>query len=434
MLINFTFSNYRSYRDDTNFSMVAGKGRSKKESLIPIPGQRYAKLLPLSAVYGANASGKSTLIKALMQLQKIVKTGRVETEPFRLDTEYLNQPTRFNIAFVAGDRVWEYVLVIKGKTVEEERLSQIDGKKEELVFERTSHGAKIGKVVKEQNGAEAMQEDNKFLQMLIEKIDRETLFLYHARNMQLGILQNILNVVIEWFSSTLCIIEADSHFIPLGYDMFQRSDEYAQALIHADTGIVGIQKTKLDLERLDIPSDLLEQFRQSKEDILFYTGDPAFIVKNKETGGLEAYRCLSEHQGSTGDKVSFLFREESDGTRRLMNLLPIVLEDDSPARVFIIDELDRSLHTQLSKMLIEDHRRLTSEGAKRQIIFTTHDVMLMDQKLLRKDELWVVERDANQGSTLITFDEFFDIRKDKDIRRSYLMGRMGGTPRLSTLL
>ena len=101
-------------------------------------------------------------------------------------------------------------------------------------------------------------------------------------------------------------------------------------------------------------------------------------------------------------------------------------------KTYVIDEVDRSLHTLLTRQLLESYLANCTQDSRAQILFTTHDVLLMDQELLRRDEMWVTERDASGNSTLIPFSRYKDVRYDKDICKSYLQGRLGGIPRFLT--
>lgn len=435
MLIDFTFSNYRCYRDEVGFSMVAGKVRSFKESLIPIPGERYAKLLPLTAIYGPNASGKSTFVHALQCLQRMVEKGEILSDPFRLDKSSREQPTRFCVVFAAGGKVWEYVVAVRGKLVEQELLEQRYGSKKCLIFKRTPGGVQIGerlhRSVKEKSSQAS--NDDLFFNEYLRRLDKNVLFLHHAQSLQLPQLSDILATVRRWFLKTLCLIKANSRYVPLAWDMFQRTEAYEQALVRADTGIAQIGKREVKLEQLNISQSTLDDFRGRQDKVMVCPDHSYLIVKDASSGDLKAFRCFPIHEGNDGSSVPFTFQDESDGTRRLIHLLPMILAYDDIPRVFVVDELDRSLHTQLSKLLIESHRLLTAEAKPRQLIFTTHDVMLMEQDLLRRDEMWATEKDREQVSHLISFEEFIDIRKDKDIRKSYLMGRMGGIPNMTSL-
>jgi AAA15 family ATPase/GTPase len=123
---------------------------------------------------------------------------------------------------------------------------------------------------------------------------------------------------------------------------------------------------------------------------------------------------------------------ESDGSRRVIDLLPVFLDlcADKSRKVYVIDELDRSLHTLLTRHMLEGYLSSCSPQSRAQLLFTTHDVLLMDQELLRRDEMWVAERTESGMSSLTSFSEYKDVRYDKDIRKSYLQGRLGGIPRV----
>jgi AAA15 family ATPase/GTPase len=123
---------------------------------------------------------------------------------------------------------------------------------------------------------------------------------------------------------------------------------------------------------------------------------------------------------------------ESDGSRRMIDLLPVFLDLCMPnsKKVYVIDELDRSLHTLLTRNLLEGYLSSCSPESRSQLLFTTHDVLLMDQDLVRRDEMWITERTQSGTSTITSFSEFKDVRYDKDLRKSYLQGRLGGVPRV----
>jgi AAA15 family ATPase/GTPase len=141
---------------------------------------------------------------------------------------------------------------------------------------------------------------------------------------------------------------------------------------------------------------------------------------------------VTYHPNTDGSEAKFEMRHESDGSQRVIDLLPAFLELSARVsrKVCVIDEVDRSLHTLLTRRLLEAYLSKCSTETRSQLLLTTHDVLLMDQQLLRRDELWVTERDASGASTLLSFSEYKDVRYDKDIRKSYLQGRLGGIPRI----
>jgi len=156
-----------------------------------------------------------------------------------------------------------------------------------------------------------------------------------------------------------------------------------------------------------------------------------FVVTRKN-GDLIAKKLVTYHPKADGTEAKFEMRDESDGSQRVIDLLPAFLELSTAdsKKVYVIDEVDRSMHTLLTRRLLEAYLTKCSTETRAQLLFTTHDVLLMDQHLLRRDEMWVAERDISGNSNLLSFSEYKDVRYDKDIRKSYLQGRLGGVPRI----
>lgn len=208
-----------------------------------------------------------------------------------------------------------------------------------------------------------------------------------------------------------------------------------QLLPQLDTGITGLGGKEIPIEQLTIPATLLSEIHRHLEDgesvrIISPTQDR--YVFTKKEGELSVKKLVAFHVRSSGDRIPFDISDESDGTQRIIDLLPVLLQatDAGARKVYIIDEIDRSLHTLLTYRLLQAYLSQCSPESRTQLLFTTHDVLLMDQRLLRRDEMWVTERDSSGNSTLYSFSEYKDVRKDKDIRRSYLQGRMGGIPKI----
>jgi len=133
-----------------------------------------------------------------------------------------------------------------------------------------------------------------------------------------------------------------------------------------------------------------------------------------------------------GNAVAFETTEESDGTLHLLDLCPLFYELASPTsrKVYIIDELDRSMHALLTIALLQDHLATRSIDTRTQLIFTTHDMMLMTQEIFRRDEMWLLERGPNGETQVECLADYKDVRYDKDVRKAYLQGRFSGVPHL----
>ena len=161
------------------------------------------------------------------------------------------------------------------------------------------------------------------------------------------------------------------------------------------------------------------------------SGSERFVFSMKD-GKLTAKKLIAFHPKPDGTEAKFEIRQESDGSQRLIDLLPafLGLTSQSTPRVFVIDEVDRSLHTLLTRRLLETYLDSCTAETRSQLLFTTHDVLLMDQQLLRRDEMWITERDQSGASHLFSVSDYKNVRYDKDVRKSYLAGRFGGIPRI----
>jgi len=207
-------------------------------------------------------------------------------------------------------------------------------------------------------------------------------------------------------------------------------------LIQLDTGIIHLGGENISFENISFPDSLKTLIQEEVKEgmtirIVSESTNDRFIISRKN-GELVAQKLVTFHHKTDGSKTKFDINKESEGSQRVIDLLPIFLElsATSSTSVFVIDELDRSLHTLLTKQLLEAYLDNCSEKSCSQLLFTTHDVLLMDQNIFRRDEMWVTERDHCGISNLNSFSEYKDVRYDKDIRKSYLKGLLGGIPRI----
>lgn len=428
MLISFTVENVLSFRERTTLSMVASREKQHMERLPHLQG--YMRLLPVAAIYGGNASGKTNLFKAINFARHAVVFGcqpdaRIPVEPFTLDEKCRSHPSTFIFELVVEEKCYEYGFSLTSLGVVEEWLVDILKTTEKELFRRKGDSIEFG-------GALAK---DKALRFLFRGTRDNQLFLTNAVSQK----NKRFRPLYLWFRDSLVLVAPDSRFEP--FDLFIRQDSplhelMNDALSRLDTGVSRLGGEKIPFENLPLPSDLLARV---KEDLVSgrvmrlridQTGDR--YVLTIQDGEVQAEKLVSYHLDSNNREVKFELRNESDGTLRIIDLLPLFLSISNPVgqRVYIIDELDRSLHTLLTRQLLETYLAGCNEESRSQLLFTTHDVLLMDQDLLRRDEMWVVERDRQGSSELIGFSEYKDVRNDKDIRKSYLQGRLGGVPRI----
>jgi hypothetical protein len=227
--------------------------------------------------------------------------------------------------------------------------------------------------------------------------------------------------------------EAFEQFLDEDHPLYSTMNEMIPML---DTGITHLGGEVISFENLPLPdairAKLQEEIAEGMTVRLVVQPSNERLVVTRKAGELTAKKLVAFHSTKNGGEVQFEIRHESDGSQRIIDLLPAFLEISAKKshKVYVIDEVDRSLHTLLTRRLIEGYLQSCSIESRSQLLYTTHDALLMDQSLLRRDEMWVTERDQFGASHLIPFSEYEDVRYDKDIRKSYLDGRLGGIPRI----
>jgi AAA15 family ATPase/GTPase len=441
MLVRFNIENFLSFGDNQEFSMSPGKVKLQQDHLIEQDGM---KLLKFCAVYGANASGKSNFVKAIHCARDLVVRGidsvNCARDFFRLDKSNKDKSTLFEFEIKLGDACYAYGFraVLSAKIIESEWLYRIDSKGERMIFER----------VTAQNSFEhklenmPAEEQNK-LNVYIGDIAGMTNTLFISEMARKKIQPTsplvVFTEIYEWFDSHIQVVYPNKPVGGLKY--FFNEDEtskLANLLGIFDTGITQFKLKEITKDELysntslpaEILDDVCERFAVEKHTKSAILSSPSGIIQfSRQEQGDQATvikKLFFEH-GPDNNDFEFEYHEESDGTRRLLDLLLIILESArTKNKVFVVDELDRSLHPQLSKKFIELFFKV-AEGTNTQLITTTHESELMDLSLLRRDEIWFVERGNNYQSRIFSLDEFKE-RYDKKVSKAYLEGRYGALP------
>jgi AAA15 family ATPase/GTPase len=425
VIISFSLENWLSFRDKVTFSMLATKERRHSERLVKL--QKYrTKVLPIAAIYGGNASGKTNFFKALSFVKNMVVNGTqpgapIPVKPFKLDSTGSEQPSKFCFELLINEIIYEFSFSVTRKAVLEEKLIEITGTKEKVLYHRSE---------KNINFDGSLKKDD-FLLFAFKGTRDNQLFLTNS------VSQNVKSFlpVYDWFKDSLVLVAPDSRFGQFTLFIDESSPLYStmnELLVQLDTGIAHFGSDEFQLDSILFPNSLKSDFQEDGTVIIENQSSGDMLLITPKDGDLVAKKLVTFHSKADGEEVKFEVNQESDGSRRLLDLLPAFLEmsSDNSNKVYVIDELDRSLHTLLTRRLLELYLAVCSNGTRKQMLFTTHDVLLMDQELLRRDEMWVTERDNKGNSSLFSFSEYKDIRYDKDIRKSYLQGRLGGVPRI----
>lgn len=415
MLVEFRVKNFRSLRDEQVLSLVASKDKTLHDTHTVSTGLRAAPhLLKSAVVYGANAGGKSNLIKALQYMRGVVLESATVIQPgqtfavqsFRLDDESASQPTEFEVTFILGGVRYQYGFAMTPQRIVSEHLLVYKAFKPQRWFERYLD-AESGKDVYEfgpgLKGAKSLWEG---------ATRPNALFLSMAAQLN----SESLRPVFDWFSIGLVIFNEQAQLSPqTSIQMLKQADgrkQICEFLTAADISIADIEVVTRKVPGQAVHFDLVAGKTE---------------VRTEE---VEEHQLRFSHVTEHGRAV-FDLMDESNGTRNLLFLSGPVLEILKKGLTLVIDELDTSLHTLLVRELVRLFHRpeVNSDGA--QLIFTTHDTSLLDAPdLFRRDQVWLVEKDKEQASTLVALSEFSP-RKNEALERGYLMGRYGGVPFLN---
>lgn len=441
MLLRFIIENFMSYKEPTEFNTFPAGAKNKNHHKAENSGVEWLKVV---SVYGPNGAGKSNLVKALDYLIKTVEKGHLHLtpHPFKLNKEYqADKPSKFGIEFFAMNIFYYYELEFKyGVIVTENLYRNSNRSKRTELFKRTTeeHSQKINVIV-----------HKKFLRSEKDKLRIDIIAdeLLKPNDLFLSFgWENIFEEIdhaYKWITNKIMIISPTSK--PRGLVMKMIKEDgfasYMKSTICAlDTGIKHINVETIPADQFfgEDEKSRLETLRSKfaeKDKADFFTlrsNTGSEIVAEKQGNEILVHKLEMVHSCKSdipNENVIFDLDEESDGTRRLFDLLPMtygVLHSDL---TFVIDEIERSIHAVLIRELL---LKILDQNISGQLIFTTHESTLLDLDIFRQDEIWFVEKNEEGATTLYPLSKFKP-RFDLDVRKGYLNGKFGAIPFLGNL-
>jgi AAA15 family ATPase/GTPase len=423
MLIEFRVANFRSIRSEQCLSFAASSSYKELSQTHCIDTDKTAvpRLLRSTAIYGANASGKSNLIFALMSMQQLVlnSTRFLEPQfsehytPFLLDADSCRQPTRFEIMLLLDGVRYQYGFSYDIGRIREEWLLVYKTNKAQRWFEYRYNEA-TGENDWEPFSSHFKSEKKGQRELWKANTGVRTLFLTQAAQSNSQLLQPLFN----WFANDLIILPARAEFNLLPtlqrLDDSQYKEKVLRLMSAADMHISNIKVEK----------------RKGQQIEFGFTSDTQPVFRTSNTEIPEIKFC---HASSDGEEQWFDRRYESYGTQRLLGYAGPLLDALENGKLIVVDEFDTSLHPLLTRYILQmlHTPRLSHNGA--QLWFTTHDASLLDPDLLRRDQVWFVEKKKEQSTELYSLLEF-NPRKSEAIERGYLQGRYGAVPLLNEFM
>jgi AAA15 family ATPase/GTPase len=431
MLIRFVSKNIFSFKEETEFNLFPNKTQRLKHHKVSIGDFEF---LRYSAIYGANGSGKSNLIKSISLLEKLVEEGKLPSEidelKFKLEDENIKLPISLGAEFIANNRAYFYTITFEKGKILNEYLALSTKDNDELIFDRNIY-----------NDIQNIRFYEDYYKSEKEKLFEEVQLLITFLSKKYPEDFKSVNTAYNWFGVTLVIIKPDAkpsgiaHILDKEISILDFANKFIPSL---NTGIseIEIEKKKFD----DFFGNEGTKLRNKLIDDLENEPNQLSLLTNRETGDevalvyedneIIAKRLITKHTNSSGNSIEFNLGQESDGTKRLIDYIPAFQEIISNNKVYIIDEIERSIHPMTIKEIVS---KLTlDEQVKGQLIFSTHESNLLDQNILRPDEIWFAQKDFDGSSKIYSLSDF-KIHNTIDIENGYLKGRFGGIPFLGNL-
>lgn len=435
MLVRYKVENFLSFYKEREFSMITGRTRSHKDHLYE--GEKFS-LLKGGFIYGANAAGKSNFIKSIYFAKNCILKGipKVNTieKNYKLKEDSLKIPSQFEFEILIEDKVYAYgfSLMLETKKVIEEWLCEVQEKSDRLIFSR-KEDEKI------QTSFNLTETDNIKLNVYLDDLESKNLLLEVLSNKKWENENYEFLNVLKWFKNNLIIIFPDTSEYVTEY-FGNDTVNWKKYLKLFDTGIIDISFGDRNFKEIPIPDQIKEKISNDMSKLVSEKNKKSEVVINMKNNFLNLYleenelkvkEILFKHESSEEEK-EFKFYEESDGTKRLLELIPILEKVKCENHTIFVDELERSLHPLVVTAFL-DICYENMKNNKSQLVVATHESRLLDLDKIRRDEIWFVDRDLDEGTKLFSLEKF-QTRFDTKLDKAYLLGRYGGIPNIAKIL
>lgn len=410
MLVEFSVKNFLSFKEKVTLSMEKGIGDEAIDNVFSFDNM---ELLKVASIYGANASGKSNLLKAFTSAILMVRNSNLIPvdgkwtfiKPFLFDEKSNNKPSEFEFVFISNKVKYRYSFSTDMNKIYDESLDAYYTQKPTNIFSRT-------------NTTEyTFYTDKNILESLTSKNTDNKLFLATATTWNYEKTKDVF----LWFSKSIDVYNsfeeiADSDLIDYSNNEKSLKEFSLKLLKESD---IDIKDINVDYEEKDMDSTMMDMFI------------PPLAKKNQKYK-VKNVKIEIEHEikdvNNELHTYKLDFNDESSGTRVLFALAPFLKRAFENEKIIVVDELERSLHPALIEFIIKLFNNKNINKANSQLLFTTHATNLLNLDLLRRDQIWFTEKNPENGiSDLYPLDSFA-VRKEENIQKGYINGRYGAIP------
>lgn len=414
MLLEASVANYLSFAEKQVFSLMANSGKEHESlNVAEVQASHQHRVLKSALIYGANSSGKSNFLLALVAMRRLVlhsatkqRGSKLDINSFRLDTTLRSQPSEFEVQFIADGVRYQYGFTASSTHIYDEWLFAYPKGQAQQWFQRAwdekkqEHAWKFGSHLQGEK-------------TLWQRATRENaLFLSTA--VQLNSKQ--LQPVFDWFNDTLQFIGIDGTSPQFTAESVQKGnkDQVLKFLKAADINLSDLSVKDIPLEE-SLPEGLPQKLRE-------------LILEDVNKLDISGLAIKTQRLDNAGNPVEFLFEEESDGTQKFFGLIGPWLDVLNNGSVLFVDELNNSLHTHLVGLLIQLFHNPKTNPHNAQLIFTTHDTNQLSQEIFRRDQVWFCEKNEQQATRLYPLTDFNARKGRENLELTYLSGRYGAVP------
>lgn len=420
MLVEFSISNWRSVKETQTLNLILAKGDELVDSNSFQPAApATSSLLRSAAIYGANAAGKSNLLRALRTMKEMVvdsakgqRGDPIDVVPFRLDSETEKAPSEFEVTFIADGVRYQYGFSATSERIQEEWLfAYPNGRAQKWLGRAWIEKAELYEWEK----CNALAGKKHLWQ---ESTRQNALFLSTA--VQLNSKQ--LQPVYDWFKKTLRMTASVKGWSPtFTASLCKDTEQRAKVMEFIRAADIDIQDVLVEAEKMSakhLPDDMPEEMKTS-------------LLKEME--GHEILDIKTVHQSLEGRLVSFDFEDESDGTQKIFAFAGPWLDALKNGYVLVIDELHDNLHSKIVGFLVQLFHNAETNPKNAQLVFTTHETSILNQDVFRRDQIWFCQKDTKQATRLYPLTDFSPKKGRENLEANYLAGRYGALPYLRSL-
>jgi len=420
MLVDFSVSNFRSIRKEQTLSLKADSSKKKIDNTFELIKYKNFRLLKSAVFYGANASGKTNIIRSFFNFVKFIvfstdskKGEKIEWyEPFKLDLSFSVMPTSYKITFInKNDIMYKYQFSFDSTRIISERLEYYPLGYQRILFDRNIEAEiKLGSSFRDKKVDKNVLENRLFLSEMANRGHEQMGEIYlYFKNIEVW---NLLN--------EKHIRNLESHIYEFFADPIQ--DSFRKKL----NRLIRIADTKIESLEVKIRESNIQEPANKDEN------EPSNRRKKREFNAYALHKMYDEIGNNLGE-TKFDLDEESEGTIILFILGGLIVKSFENGGLLFFDELGNTLHPKLCRFLVGLFNNHKCNPKNAQLVFATHETTLLDRDLFRKDQIWITEKDKYGSTEIFSVKDFENVRDDVPFDKWYLSGKFGGQPSIKEM-